>query len=485
MIDEESLKIYAPISPHEPYRVMGVGQKNGWWDIGYICSNENGKINKWSRYKPVSLKDISIPDFFNNDTKVWDENPLPTTKKSWIYGDSNRSTYTVPIITKLSDIGSNGVQNDDSEWKYNPPTKGNYVFRLTDFLGYNHQARCPIIVEIQDEIKLNSPFFASVSYNNSEKTMGEFGLDEILNFVYGGSYIYAGIAIRNVTKSRTSVYVQEERLQQKDFSYGGIFVLQPGSGASIKDGGFGQVIAPGDKVEVMIFLSSSPGETSFDMATKFSALVDKKYCKCYISAVAYQQVTVVEVPYVFKNLTSTINTTYGITYYVNEEDFNVGYGANIYSFTRTINALYAKLTVKQTPDSAYMLFNIYLSGEGVVDGEYGYATVRCTPNLIYKSWQNGSFSYGNFNYDLNGVEDMVFDAYESIEDARNRKNAIIMYGCPIYDSVIDHEEDTAYIGKFIRRVVDIRCRAVASTSYKRFSMVSEDDGNLIFKDGAV
>ena len=46
-------QITAPVDASDPYDVMCVGQYNGTFDVGHICGNTHGKINKWSKRKPI------------------------------------------------------------------------------------------------------------------------------------------------------------------------------------------------------------------------------------------------------------------------------------------------------------------------------------------------------------------------------------------------------------------------------------------------
>lgn len=101
--------ITAPINVKDPYTCMGVGKYNGWWDVGYICSNQHGRINRDSRYKPV---EYNSPEILSKDQI-----------KDLCYGFGDK------------------VSSDDisqRQWDYIPPSNG--FFRLSDFNNYNHFA---------------------------------------------------------------------------------------------------------------------------------------------------------------------------------------------------------------------------------------------------------------------------------------------------------------------------------------------------------
>lgn len=111
--------ITAPISTSEPYYVMGVGVYNGVFDLAYICSNQHGKINKWSEYKPFIFNSPFSPTldqikFINYGLKDPDVSVDIETasKKEYVYQAPNRAT----------------------DWK-----------RLTDFDKYNHYATPPCV----------------------------------------------------------------------------------------------------------------------------------------------------------------------------------------------------------------------------------------------------------------------------------------------------------------------------------------------------
>lgn len=123
--------ITAPIADKDPYTCIGVGKYNGWWDIGYICSNNHGKMNLWSKNKPVRLNKVS---------ELTDAD-----KKSAYYGiDVNLNITGSPIYTIA------------------PPRGGDEPYRITDFEGYNHSSPTGVTFKILEATKNifndNTPF---------------------------------------------------------------------------------------------------------------------------------------------------------------------------------------------------------------------------------------------------------------------------------------------------------------------------------------
>lgn len=111
-------KITPPISiAGDVYKVLGIMPKNGVFDIGYACSNQHGKINIWSKNKPMTYNKFS--DLTEDD------------KYMLFYGLTFTTKNEQPV--------------DAQRAQYNPPEGGNNgYFRITDFNGYNHNAKCPI-----------------------------------------------------------------------------------------------------------------------------------------------------------------------------------------------------------------------------------------------------------------------------------------------------------------------------------------------------
>ena len=54
-------KITAPINlGGDVYPTLGIGSTSNGYDLGYACANTHGKINKWSKKKPVRYADVAI-----------------------------------------------------------------------------------------------------------------------------------------------------------------------------------------------------------------------------------------------------------------------------------------------------------------------------------------------------------------------------------------------------------------------------------------
>lgn len=125
-------KITAPIRVTDVKQVLGVDNNN----VGYLCSNQHGKINMFSKYKPVRLRDL-----FPNRNSDW-----------WRAYDGVRGNCGIsyPIYQSANELKAiyNDASKPNNGWEYAPPrgVSGNIVepFRLADFNGYYHGAQSPI-----------------------------------------------------------------------------------------------------------------------------------------------------------------------------------------------------------------------------------------------------------------------------------------------------------------------------------------------------
>lgn len=117
-------KISIPINTTDVRTVLQSSSTN----IGYLCSNQHKRTNKWSLYKPVSFKKLSKlndSDFFSID-----------------FG------YSIPSYNNFSSMKS-GVTDG---WTYLPPTGGeNSPYRIGDFDKYDHRSTAPFALELTNQ----------------------------------------------------------------------------------------------------------------------------------------------------------------------------------------------------------------------------------------------------------------------------------------------------------------------------------------------
>lgn len=475
-------RVIAPVTPQEIYSLIGIGAKDGWWDIGYICSNQHGRINPWSRYKPVSLNTSAVNDTFKNATISWAESIYNGSDKwgenPWFFGSIYRKTFEVPVLSDLNEIGVDGIQNEDKKWEYNPPLGGsNSYYRLSDFLGYNHFANPPLVVNMSSTIKINQRFYAWISENDTSEMNGEFSFQEIIKFAFSGNPVYAGIAIWNKTRNILTGYVKESELGQEYDS--GDFNLDPTNGNPIAQGGFSQILRNNEIVDIFLFLSYSKGDVDVGSTSKISAYLDKS-CVCYKRFKVSYDYRIVTVPFEFTNLTHDIYTN--VSYYVNDYDNDDGGDGTIYKITKYISAIWGNLKVTRTNNSDYRDFMILSEGTGTIQKEDGTTTQwPCCKSTVYFTMLSGNFNNADYRYILNGSEQLSFIGYRNREDAVFQRNGVNLVGIPIYDSVEYNGVDYESVGEITNRKVVLTCRGFSSLEYTQLTFKSSNDNNVIFE----
>lgn len=116
-------KISAPISLHaDVYAVLGLTKTGTYYDTGWVCGNSHGRINKWSKKKPIR---------YAQPGELTDAQFKGTTADNvqGIY-------YGLKVASQAGLLG----QLHSVNWDYLPPRPGTDWCRLTDFNGYDHNA---------------------------------------------------------------------------------------------------------------------------------------------------------------------------------------------------------------------------------------------------------------------------------------------------------------------------------------------------------
>lgn len=185
-----------------------------------LCTNDN--INKWSRRKPVRFPS---PNKISDDDAAYVSFGLDIKK-----GTSNTDYDTIQEV-----------------WEYlKPRGTSTEPYRLSDFDNYDHNA-IPFITGtgMRDELYKNVPFYADL-YISNELTEGSLTIDD---FIYLKTCYFAAI-IKNNSRSRQVFITAEQPLSgDPDFSRYLEYDLTNDS-----------MFQVGDKVEVILFLSSNKAE---------------------------------------------------------------------------------------------------------------------------------------------------------------------------------------------------------------------------------
>lgn len=271
-------KITAPVSTDDVCSVLGVSNHN----VGYLCGNPHGQINKWARYKPVCHKNLDSVNGVTNKGYKSD------------YG------ITPPQVCSSAIDFVNNLNAAASQWIYQPPIGGEYPYRLTDFDGYDHNARNPFGQIPEDlEIFQNNngftidcltPMSNSAWLSLSDFTSGEYNYKEW----------YFGLIIKS---GNTIMWRTSEHPLSKIGAYMVVFNEKfPTTGAA----------------EIYPFLTNGSNTTGTSSATKFIGieskgdLVNIRADGVYVAIKAYISGTALKCEVTFKNNTTSSKTFSGV-----------------------------------------------------------------------------------------------------------------------------------------------------------------------------
>ncbi len=161
--------ITAPISASDPYNVLGVSKTSSGYDVGYICSNNHGKINKWAKFKPVRYNVTSTENVTN-----------------WWKSQDGDCGLDIGINNYLS------AYRNGTAYTYKAPRGGSSEpFRLTDFVNYNHNAQPFIKTHIKENFKQNINYATTNYYKFSIELVETSSTDLVFSDL--NSVFYNGI----------------------------------------------------------------------------------------------------------------------------------------------------------------------------------------------------------------------------------------------------------------------------------------------------
>lgn len=142
------------ITPHKGVSIADIQQALGTGEyntIGGLITY--GNINKWAKYKPVRLTALNTDDQLEEDTTnhrmVW------KSTADWWKGEGLQPTcgFVVPSYASIGEL----IDTNDV-WQYLRPRGLNgggqgvhEWFRFKDFIQYNHNAVCPIEVNLPND----------------------------------------------------------------------------------------------------------------------------------------------------------------------------------------------------------------------------------------------------------------------------------------------------------------------------------------------
>lgn len=184
--------VTAPIGLYDVMVALGESKE----DIGTLCTSD--KINQWAKYKPYRI---------NQPSDITD-----TQRKAINFGLIMPTIYN----TKAGLIA--GLRNDGGSWGYDRPTALDWQ-RITDFVGYNHDAIPPFgTIKSQNLMLSDGPVIPAELHNSGpdEIKLSEFEKPgEELSQWYFGVILDDGTRQWIATASRTFA---DGNARQVDFS---------------------------------------------------------------------------------------------------------------------------------------------------------------------------------------------------------------------------------------------------------------------------
>lgn len=131
-------------------QTLGLSNTQQWNSVGYLCVSN--KVNKWSRFKPISVPKDVLTDVDRVSTSGFETIPYPS-------GDMG----SLPVLLK-----------------HKPPTGGAASpYRLGDFRGYKHKAVAPSIRV--DDIFIGGADFDKPATFNAIVQLPDIPLGQLMN----------------------------------------------------------------------------------------------------------------------------------------------------------------------------------------------------------------------------------------------------------------------------------------------------------------
>lgn len=169
-------KIVAPVTITDPYNLLGIYPANGVWDVADIVALERpllqggrpGRINKWSRHKPVRYPQAAPL----SENYPQQSGGVTTYVDQWEGSETDKNQGIRYGLKATIPHGTNIVAIHDTSFDYVAyPHPGTDFCRLSDFDGYDHNARPNLTGSQIDEINVDTPYlFVNISYASVNST---------------------------------------------------------------------------------------------------------------------------------------------------------------------------------------------------------------------------------------------------------------------------------------------------------------------------
>lgn len=408
--------------------------------VGGLCTHPN--INKWAKYKPVRYAGVVKKDTFNAQGK-WEKGEG---SNGWWMGDG-QGIMNIPKLNGESEATLIDSIKLVKEWSYNKPTGGETSpFRLSDFIGYKHNAECPAYPYLPLALFINKPNFCGFELVNTDDY--EFTPEEFFEelFVKSGSIqeVYLGIVVRaydSIFRTRTNSDIIGSLPDTLDytisFSENGVdsdnnhlYKLTIGSTElnviyNTLDTG---LAGNNTEIEIGLFITDANRYTYYSPKFDASNVIYRKFSLAHLTTTINVSLSVITEPQIVFEST---------------EDLYFWHGDNILIASGFVTG-FSQGSIKAKPDSGYYAkyLRLFLGQKITIDGvnAYTFDTQR-----IY----NTEYTYISASGEACEFKDVVmteeYYVYNSYDDAFNQnQNYKTKTGYPIIYGQVLSSGDAQY-----------------------------------------
>lgn len=431
--------ITTPVSLVDVADVLGTP-----YDVGAVCTADS--VNIWAKFTPVCLTDMFTPDEIADG--YWSGKVYPSTGKPWYYGTGGAEKFNVPKLTSIEDIKAGAA------WSRRKPNGSVYPYRLTDFLGYNHLAKCPLRSYLPNAIYTNTDNVLGIESITDTGVFG-FTAQEVLDLfpitqaagtapdIYLGMVLGDGVNYSVLSKD-TPIDFKDTTTRQFNIvcskATDGYYLSVANSDGS----SLGMFADIGDNIEVMLFLADTPSMTEFGYASelKFSALFDASSKVYALTTLTYIQLTynasIEEETPIFTGMEYLDTDKYirqGNTIAL-VSSYITGFSQGAVKIKATdVNSIkYRSLYVR-----LYQRLSLTNEGEDYTSEDWADAL-----DIVTRG--GGTLTATGTNYTFPEQVDYSFEVYDTEEDARMGVNYEVVQGYPIIDQIIVNEDNPNAVG---------------------------------------
>lgn len=405
---DEVVTDYAPVTP------------------GGLCRHEN--INSWAKYKPVPFSGLLKKDTFLPDGR-W---ATGDDSGGWWFGDG-RGVMSIPTLDGSNEDTLIDSLKSAGAWTHIKPTGGNSSpFRLGDFIGYKHNAQCPVCPYLPDVLYVNNIGNGyGIQLNTTDAY--EFTVEELFEklFVKSGTIqeVYLGVVIRaydsiygyrsisEIVGALPDVLDYTITFQEngKDSDNNEYYQLQLNEGALnvIYNTGNTGLEGNNTSIEIGLFITDANEYTYYSPKFDADNIVYKQFALSHYENIIQMSLAIVTEPEIEIVTTDDMYLRSGTDILI-ADAYVTGFPQGVINATpnKDYYATYLRLYLEQK-----------LTYEGVEESVFD-------PRIIYDSGMGTITANGRECALTTEITDS-YEVYASYEDAYYQRNSTTIQGCPL------------------------------------------------------